>query len=190
MGQPRRLHPPDGGRFGPIANLAIFAFLPLVLLGGLLAALIATGVLSLKPASDGKGALEALLLGPVGVTITGKDRVELRSADGLVMVAIPAGSVSSLITLYYRESSPSDAPRLPAGYISTGRFFDLSARPVDANNGPARFRQTLTITMKIGQGDLALAGTDYSRFFIQHYDTATQSWDVLTTTADLLASTV
>ena len=79
-------------------DLAIFAILPIVLLGGSLAGLVASGVLSLKPLTDGKGAVEVLLLGPAGALITGKHDVKLRSSNCLVTVAVPAGSVSSLIT--------------------------------------------------------------------------------------------
>ena len=81
-----------------MSDLAIFAILPMVLLGGLLAGLIASGVLSLKPSTNGKGAVEALLLGLAGV-LTGKDDIKLRSSNGLVTVAVPAGSVSSPISL-------------------------------------------------------------------------------------------
>ena len=90
-----------------MSDLAIFAILPMALLGGLLAGLVALGVLSLKPSTDGKGAVEALLLGPAGVLITGKDEVKLRSSNGLVTVAVPAGSVSSPITLNYHEAGVS-----------------------------------------------------------------------------------
>ncbi|MCH7737750.1 MAG: hypothetical protein IH872_10175, partial [Chloroflexi bacterium] len=173
-----------------ISNLAIFAILPLILLGALLAGLIASGVLSLKPSSDGQGVFDALLLGPVGVVITGKDDVELRSADGLVTVVIPAGSVTSPFTLDYRESGPPETSSLPAQFLSTGRFFELTAHTIDASAGPVEFQQMISITMGIGPNDLALAGDDYSRFFIQHYLSDLMSWDVLPTTADLRASTV
>ena len=81
-----------------MSDLAIFAILPMALLGGLLAGLVASGVLSLKPLTDGKGTVEVLLLGPAGALITGKHDVKLRSSNCLVTVAVPAGSVSSLIT--------------------------------------------------------------------------------------------
>ena len=79
-------------------DMTIFAILPMVLIGGLPADLVASGVLSLKPLTDGEGAVEVLLLGPAGALITGKHDVKLRSSNGLVTVAVPAGSVSSLIT--------------------------------------------------------------------------------------------
>lgn len=82
-----------------MSDLAIFAILPLALLGGLLAGLVASRVLSLKPLTNGKGDVEALLLGLVEVLITGNDDVKLRSSNGLVTVAVPAGSVSSPVTL-------------------------------------------------------------------------------------------
>jgi hypothetical protein len=170
--------------------LAIFAVLPLILLGTLLAGLIAFGVLSLKPSTDGDGVLNALLLGPVGVVVTGNDDVELRSVDSLLTVVVPAGSVTSPITLVYRESGLSEAPGLPLGFISTGRFFELSAQSIDTAAGPVKFQQMISMTMVIGPNELALAGNDYSRFFIQHYLNETMSWDVLPTTADLRASTV
>ena len=79
-------------------DMAIFAILLMVLIGGLPAGLVASGVLSLKPLTDGKGTVEVLLLGPAGALITGKHDVKLRSSNCLVTVAVPAGSVSSLIT--------------------------------------------------------------------------------------------
>ena len=82
-----------------MSDLAIFAILPMALLGGLLAGLVASRVLSLKPLTNGKGAVEALLLGLAEVLITGNDDVKLRSSNGLVTVAVPAGSVSSPATL-------------------------------------------------------------------------------------------
>ena len=162
----------------------------MILLGTLLAGLIAFGVLSLKPSTDGDGGLNALLLGPVGVVVTGNDDVELRSVDSLLTVVVPAGSVTSPITLVYRESGLSEAPGLPLGFISTGRFFELSAQSIDTAAGPVKFQQMISMTMVIGPNELALAGNDYSRFFIQHYLNETMSWDVLPTTADLRASTV
>ena len=82
-----------------MSYLAIFAILPMALLGGLLAGLVASRVLSLKPSTNGKGAVEALLLGLAGVLITGNDDVKLRSSNGLVTVAVPADSVSSPVSL-------------------------------------------------------------------------------------------
>ena len=82
-----------------MSDLAIFAILPMALLGGLLAGLVASRVLSLKPSTNGKGAVEALLLGLAGVLITGNDDVKLRSSNGLVTVAVPADSVSSPVSL-------------------------------------------------------------------------------------------
>ena len=162
----------------------------MILLGTLLAGLIAFGVLSLKPSTDGDGVLNALLLGPVGVVVIGNDDVELRSVDSWLTVVVPAGSVTSPITLVYRESGLSEAPGLPLGFISTGRFFELSAQSIDTAAGPVKFQQMISMTMVIGPNELALAGNDYSRFFIQHYLNETMSWDVLPTTADLRASTV
>jgi uncharacterized membrane protein YeaQ/YmgE (transglycosylase-associated protein family) len=82
-----------------MSYLAIFAILPMALLGGLLAGLVASRVLSLKQSTNGKGAVEALILGLAGLLITGNDDVKLRSSNGLVTVAVPAGSVSSPVTL-------------------------------------------------------------------------------------------
>ena len=82
-----------------MSYLAIFAILPMALLGGLLAGLVASRVLSLKPSTNGKGAVEALLLGLAEALITGNDDVKLRSSNGLVTVAVPAGSVSSPVSL-------------------------------------------------------------------------------------------
>ena len=82
-----------------MSDLAIFAILPMALLGGLLAGLVASRVLSLKQSTNGKGAVAALILGLAGLLITGNDDVKLRSSNGLVTVAVPAGLVSSPATL-------------------------------------------------------------------------------------------
>ena len=82
-----------------MSDLAIFAILPMALLGGLLAGLVASRVLSLKQSTNGKGAVEALILGLAGLLITGNDDVKLRSSNGLVTVAVRADSVSSPATL-------------------------------------------------------------------------------------------
>jgi|GEM_PF-1632297 hypothetical protein len=173
-----------------MGNLVIFAILPLIILGGLLAGLIASGVLTLKPSSDSGSVLDALLLGPAGVVITSKDEIELKTADGSVMVAILPGSVSDPIIFDYQESDLSGAPSLPAGYLNTGRVFDLSARSADGSSSPVEFQRMLTITVEIGPQDLELAGADFSRFFIQNFHEDSLAWDVLPTTGDPFASTV
>ena len=193
------------GRFGSVANsgqrptptrrgmksdLVKLALLPLLMLGGLFAGLVVSGVLPLTLSPDKNGVLEALFLGPVGVVITGKDPVKLRSENGQVTIAIAAGSVSFPVLLSYQESDSSGTPSLPHGYLSTGRFFELSAQPERAADGPVKFQQMLSITVGIGPDDLALAGNDYSRFALQHFLEQEQSWDVLKTTADPANSTI
>jgi len=92
-----------------MANLAIFAILPL----GLLAGLLASGVLSLHQSEGGDNVLDAFLLRPVGVIVTGKGRVELPSADGKVTVVVPAGSVSAPAIFDYTELEVSESPAVP-----------------------------------------------------------------------------
>ncbi len=179
---------PTPTRWGMKSDLAIYALLPL--LGGLLAGLIASGVLPLVSSPDRGGVVDALFLGPVGVVITGKDTVELRSEDGRVTVAIAAGSVPSPFVLSYQESGPSGTPRLPQGYLSTGRFFELSAQPENAADGPVRFQRMLSITIGIGPHDLTMAGNDYSRFALQHFLEEERSWDILETIPIPFNSTV
>ena len=101
-------------------DMAIFAILPMVLIGGLPAGLLASGVLSLKPLTDGKGAVEVLLLGPPGDLITGKHDVKLRSSNGLVTVVVPAGSVFSPITSIYHEDGFSDMPEMSRSFTGAG----------------------------------------------------------------------
>ncbi len=101
-------------------DLVIFAILPMVFLGGLLAGLVASRVLSLKPLTDGKGAVEVLLLGPAGDLITGKHDVKLRSSNGLVTVVVPAGSVFSPITSNYHEDGFSDMPEMSRSFTGAG----------------------------------------------------------------------
>jgi hypothetical protein len=182
---------PKGGRFGPMARLAVFAILPLLVLAGLLSVLIATGVLSLAPSSNDFGdTITALLIGPSGVLITGKDMVDVVSADGRGKVTVPAGSFNEPIILEFQELGKIGSPGLPEGYVSAGRMFDLSARTVDAENSSITFRPMLTISIDIGPAELGVAEDDFSRFFIQHQHRQTQAWDVSTSTADPVASTV
>ncbi|MDA1127646.1 MAG: hypothetical protein O2913_02970 [Chloroflexi bacterium] len=120
----------------PLADLAIYALLPLLVLGGILAGLIASGVIPLISSSDRGGVVGALFLGPVGVLITGSDDVELVSGEGRVRVAISSGSVTSPVLLSYQELDTTENIILGKGYPSTGRFFELSAQPQIANDGP------------------------------------------------------
>ncbi len=96
MADPMSNQPPSlpiDGLFDPMARLAVFAIFPLLVLAVLLSVLIMTGVLTLTPSSDNQwNTVTALLLGPAGVLITGKDSVEVQSPDGRVKVSVPAGS--------------------------------------------------------------------------------------------------
>jgi hypothetical protein len=112
---------PIDGQFDPMAGLAV-----------LLSVLIMTGVLTLTPSLDNQGnTVTALLLGPAGVLITGKDSVEVQSPDGRVKVSVPAGSFNEPIILEFQELGKIGSPSLPEGYLSAGRMFDLSAGVVD-----------------------------------------------------------
>ena len=92
-----------------------------------------SGVLTLTPSLDNQGnTVTALLLGPAGVLITGKDSVEVQSPDGRVKVSVPADSFNEPIILEFQELGKIGSPCLPEGYLSAGRMFDLSARVVDA----------------------------------------------------------
>ena len=75
---------------------------------------------SLKLSTDGKGDVEALLLWPERVLITGKDDVKLWSSNGLVTVAVPAGSVSSPITSNYHEAGFFGMPVMLQGFTGLG----------------------------------------------------------------------
>ncbi len=164
---------------------------PLALLAALLGVLIATGVLTLKPQDgDGSNPFKGLLLGPAGVLLTGQDQVELQSEDGRVKVMAPPEFVDSPVILDYEESDLAGTTELPQGYVSTGRVFDLSARPADGGDDPVQFKSKLLITLFLGSNDLALFGGDYSRFSIQHFQEQTQLWDALPTVGDPESTTV
>ncbi|MQG14636.1 MAG: hypothetical protein FI715_09610 [SAR202 cluster bacterium] len=75
---------------------------------------------SLKLSTDGKGDVEALLLCPERVLITGKDDVKLWSSNGLVTVVVPAGSVFSPITSNYHEDGFSDMPEMSRSFTGAG----------------------------------------------------------------------
>ena len=182
-------------RSRPVVEPAKYAILLLVLLGSLLSALIALGVLPLNTSTDSDKVLGPYFLGSEGVVITGRDAVKLRSSGGEVVIDISAGSVSSPARLRYRRIIPSriipsELPSLPQGYVSTGRFFELTAEPERAEGGPVKFHQMLSITVVIEPNDLKLAGNDYSRFALQHFLEEQRSWVVLETTANPLTSTV
>ena len=143
------------------------------------------GVLTLTPSLDNRGnTVTALLLGPAGVLITGKDSVEVQSPNRRVKVSVPADSFNEPIILEFQELGKIGSPGLPEDYLSAGRMFDLSARVVDTQESSIVFRPMLTISLDIGPAELAVAGDDFSRFFIQHQHGQTHVWDVLTSTAD------
>jgi len=172
-----------------VADMAKFAIVPLLLLGGLLAGLIVFDVLPLTQTPAVRSTSDRLVLGPSGIVVTNKDAVELRSQDGRVRVAIAAESISSPVILIYRESGPSGTPSLPQGHLSTGRFFDLSAR-LENGGGPVRFRQQISVTVVISPEELASAGGDYLRFYLLHFLEQEHTWEVLPTAADPSTATV
>ena len=124
---------------------------------------------------------------PERVLITGKDDVKLRSSNGLVTVAVPAGSVSSPITLNYHEAGFSDGPEMFQDFTGAGGLCVTSS---DAGGDPVDLQRMLSITVAIGPDELALAGADYLRFGIHHYMDRIQNWEVLPTQADPVASPV
>ena len=79
---------------------------------------------------------------------------------------------------------------MPSGYVTAGRFFELSATSAGDPGSPVVFQQMLSIKIGVGPNVLALAGNDYSRLSIQHFLDRSQTWDVLSTNADPLTSTV
>ena len=129
-------------------------------------------------------------MGLAGLLITGNDDVKLRSSNGLVTVAVPAGSVSSPITLNYHEAGVSDRPEMPQGFTGAGVYFRLSVTSSDAGGDSVDLQRMLSITITIGPDELALAEADYSRFVIHHYMSRFQNWETLPTQADPVASQV
>ena len=92
---------------------------------------------SLKLSTDGKGDVEALLLCPERVLITGKDDVKLWSSNGLVTVAVPAGSVSSPITSNYHEAGFFGMPVMLQGFTGLG----VSVTSLGAGGDPVDLQQ-------------------------------------------------
>ena len=133
----------------PLADLAKYALLPLLVLGGIFAGLIGSGVIPLVSSPDRSGVVDALFLGSVGVLITGNDDVELVSEDGRVTVAIAAGSVTSPVLLRYQALNQTGNAVLGKGYPAIGRYFELSVRPEKATDGPVRFQPMLSTTIRV-----------------------------------------
>jgi hypothetical protein len=52
-------------------------------------------------------------------------------------------------------------PQLPSGYVTAGRFFELSATSAGDPGSPVVFQKMLSIKIDIGPNVLALAGNDY-----------------------------
>ena len=110
-----------------------------------------------------------------GVLITGKDDVKLRSSNGLVTVAVPAGSVSSPITSNYHEAGFFGMPVMLQGFTGLG----VSVTSLGAGGCPVDLQQMQSITVAIGPDELALAEDDYWRFVIHHYLDRFQNWEAL-----------
>ena len=129
-------------------EIAAYAALPLLVVGGIVAGLIASGVLPGGPSGGTNGLRSALLLGPVGVVVTRSGSARLVSPDGAVSVSVEEGSVSTPIRLRYRQRRRDISPPPPASYDSTknqqrvaaAALFDMqvSAGDVDSFLGPCR----------------------------------------------------
>ncbi len=74
---------------------------------------------------------------PERVLITGKDDVKLWSSNGLVTVAVPAGSVSSPITSNYHEAGFSGMPVMLQGFTGLG----VSVTSLGAGGDPVDLQQ-------------------------------------------------
>jgi len=74
---------------------------------------------------------------PERVLITGKDDVKLWSSNGLVTVAVPAGSVSSPITSNYHEAGFFGMPVMLQGFTGLG----VSVTSLGAGGDPVDLQQ-------------------------------------------------
>ena len=97
-------------RLGAILKVTAYAALPLLVVGGIATALIASRVLPGGPTGRPSGLRSALLLGPVGVAVTSNSSARLVSSDGVVSVSVEEGSVSIPIQLRYRQRRPDVSP--------------------------------------------------------------------------------
>ena len=194
MAEPPLGSPLKGEGSKTVIDLAVYALLPLVVLGVLLASLIAAGALPLAPSKDGRAAFKALFLGPAGVVISGENDQKLSSRDGRISIAIPAGTVDTPVLLRYQKADPEADPHgnvpLPEGYSRIGPLFDISVEAMEPAAGPIRFQQIMTIEVAIGSHDLELAGRDYSRLTILHLHGRGPVWQRLSTVAEPSSSTV
>ena len=115
----------------------------------------------------------------------------LRSADGAVLVRIPAGAVAESMTLIYIPEEGSVLPPTNEGFRLGSAAFSL--QPI---SGAGEFmtetllQAPVTLTVRYTASDLEVAGGDAAHLVLQAYYPEAQQWLALETATDAAASTL
>ncbi|MCH8205394.1 MAG: hypothetical protein IH956_00120 [Chloroflexi bacterium] len=166
----------------------LFAIVGLVIVVGAVAGvLFATGVLTPEE-ETAAGPAPAPPTTTVSVAVAPNEPAVLVSPQGEVTVRLAAGSVEDPATLSYREVEPQEVPALPAGFVLSGKVFDLSLSTAQAGAAPVRLAKPIMITVRLTAEDATRAKGDGSNIVIQRYIDAEARWDPLPTTADFVTS--
>ena len=155
----------------------------------LIGVLFATGVFtSDEPAGTGQAPGAPVVT--VSVPVLPEQPAQLLSPQGDVAVDFTEGSVDKPMELRYQQVLPVRVPALPAGFSAAAKVFDLTLLDREGEDrGAYTLMRPATITVRLGPGELALAGGEASNIVIQHYIDQDTSWTELPTTVDLLNAT-
>ena len=169
-------------------RLALSAVGLLAAVGGIVGGLAASGVFSTSPASPDQ-LLVTEAPAAVSVSVVPDAPAQLLSPGGDVTVDLPLGSVEKGAELRYQPLSSDQIPPLTSGFLLSGRPFDLSVTTVKQQaSGTISLARPITITVRLSDRDIALAGGVESNLILQHYKDDV-GWTSLSTLVDFTSST-
>ncbi len=114
----------------------------------------------------------------------------LRSADGGVLVRVPAGAVSETMTLVYIPEDAAQLPQLHDGFRMGSAPFSLQTLSAAGEYmTQTLLREPLTLTVRYTASDVQAAGGDVSRLVLQTVRDGRQ-WLAMETSADAVAGTL
>ena len=125
------------------------------------------------------------LLRTVSESVAPGQSVRLVSPGEDVAVDISAGSVNTLVRLWYGAVPPDEVPPMPPGFRYSGKVFDLSVTGEEARLPDTfSFVKPIDIAVRLTEEDASKAGGIESNVVIQRYDPGEHLWTPLETAVD------
>lgn len=125
----------------------------------------------------------------VSIPVAPGQSTRLVSPEGDVFVDISAGSVNTLVRLWYGVLPLEAIPPTPPGFRYSGKVFDLSVTGEESRLPDTfSFVKPVDIAVRLTEEDASTAGGVESNVVIQRYDPGEHLWTPLETTVDWTAS--